>query len=90
MLQVGFEGEIILTQYYVENKRLDAYLPKYKRGIKVDEYHHKGRNPIYEEIRHKMIERHGITVIRTNPEAPNCINRLINQIYMPIIKWNKK
>ena len=37
-----------------------------------------------------MIESHGITVIRTNPEAPNCINRLINQIYMLIIKWIKK
>ena len=24
-----------------------------------------------------MIEGHEITVIRTNPEAPNCINRLI-------------
>ena len=37
-----------------------------------------------------MIESHGIIVIRTNPEAPNCINRLINQIYMLIIKWIKK
>ena len=37
-----------------------------------------------------MIEGHGITVIRTNPDALNCINRLINQIYMYIIKWTKK
>ena len=37
-----------------------------------------------------MIELHEITIIRTNPEAPSCINRLINQIYMHIIKWNKK
>ena len=54
--------------------------------IKVDEYHHKDRNLNYEQSRHKMIERHGTTVIRTNPEALNCINRLINQIYMHIIK----
>ena len=37
-----------------------------------------------------MIEGHGITVIRTNSGAPNCINRLINQIYMHIIKSTKK
>ena len=28
VLQVAFEGEIILTQYCIENKRLDAYFPK--------------------------------------------------------------
>ena len=33
-----------------------------------------------------MIEGHGITVIRTNPETLNSIIRLINQIYMHIIK----
>ena len=36
-----------------------------------------------------MIEGHRIIVIRTDPEALNCINRLINQIYMHIIKWTK-
>ena len=29
-LQVPFEGEIIQTQCCIENKRLDAYLRKYK------------------------------------------------------------
>ena len=37
-----------------------------------------------------MIEGHGITAIRTTPEAPNCIYRLINQIYMQIIESTKK
>ena len=37
-----------------------------------------------------MTEGHGITVIRTNPEAPNCTNILINQIYIHIIKSTKK
>ena len=32
-----------------------------------------------------MIEVHGIADIRTNPEASNYINRLINQLYMHII-----
>ena len=39
-LQVAFEGKIIHTQYYIEKKRLDAYLPKYKLEITFDEYDH--------------------------------------------------
>ena len=38
-----------------------------------------------------MIEDHWITVIRTNPDAADfIIDRLINQIYMHIIKSTKK
>ena len=36
-LQVVFEGEIISTQYCTKKTRLDAYFPKYKLGIEVDE-----------------------------------------------------
>ena len=49
-LQIVFEGEIILTQYCIENKRLDAYFSKYKLGIEVDEYNHEGRNSNYEKV----------------------------------------
>ena len=88
-LRVAFESEIIRTQYCIKNRRLDAYLPKYKLGIEADEYDHEYRDPKYKESRQLMIEGYGITVIRTNHEAPNCINRLINQIYMHIVKWTK-
>ena len=47
-MQVRFEGEIIHTQHCIENKRLDAYLPKYKIGIEIDEYDHEDRGPKYE------------------------------------------
>ena len=90
-LQVAFEGEIILTQYCIENKRIDAYFSKYKLGIEVDEYNHEGRNSNYEKSRQLMIESHGITIIRTNPDAADFdINRLINQIYTHIIESTKK
>ena len=89
-MQVAFKGQTILTQYYVQNKKLGAYLSKYKLGIKVDQYSHKGRNSNYEQSRQLMEKSHGITLIRTNPEAPDCINRLINQIYIHIIKSTKK
>ena len=90
-LQVEFEGEIIHTQYYIENKRLDAYFPKYKIGREVDEYNHEDRNFKYEKSRQFVIESHGITIIRTNPgEADFNINKLVNQIYTCIIKSTKK
>ena len=90
-MQVAFEGEIILTQHCIKNKRIDAYFSKYKLGIEVDEYNHEGRNSNYEKSRQLMIESHGITIIRTNPDAADFdMNRLINQIYKHIIKSTKK
>ena len=77
-------------QYCIENKRFDGYPPKYKVGIEIDEYD-VDRDPEYEKERQKQIKDHGITVIRTNPDAADFnINRLINQIYMHIIKATKK
>ena len=91
-LQVAFEGEIILTQYCIENKRIDAYFSKYKLGIEVDEYNHEGRNSEYKQSKQLMIESHGITIIRTNPDATDFdMNKLlINQIYKHISQSNKE
>ena len=90
-LQVAFEGEIILTQYCIENKRIDAYFSKYKLGIEVDEYNHEGRNSNYEKSRQLMIESHGIAIIRTNPDDSDFdMNKLINQIYKRISQSNKE
>ena len=90
-MQVAFEGEIILTQHCIKNKRIDAYFSKYKLGIEVDEYNHEGRNSNYEKSRQLMIERHEIAIIRTNPHTADFdMNRLINQIYTHIIKSTKK
>ena len=43
-LHVAFEGEIILTQYCIANKRIDAYFSEYKLRIEIDEYNHESRN----------------------------------------------
>ena len=66
VLQVAFEGEIILNQYCIENKRIDACVSKYKLGIEVDEYNRESRNSSCEKSRQLMIESHGINIIRTN------------------------
>ena len=90
-LQVTFEGEIILTQHYIKKKRLDAYFPKYKLRIEVDEYNQEGRDFKYEQSRQLIIESHGITIIRANPDATDFdMNRLINKICTQIIKLAKK
>ena len=90
-MQTTFKGEIILTQYCIKNKRIDAYFSKYKLAIEVDEYNHECRNSNYEKNRQLMMESYGITVIRTNPDAANFdINRLINQIYKHISQSNKE
>ena len=74
----------------IQGNKLDDYLPHYKARIEIDEYDHKDRAAKYEKIRQSMIEDHEITVIKANSVVPNCINRLITQIYMHIIKWTKK
>ena len=81
-MHTTFEGEIILTQYCIKNKKIDAYFSKYKLAIEIDEYNHEGRNFYFEKHRQLMIESYGITIIKTNPDAANFdMNRLINQIY---------
>ena len=90
-MHTKFKGEIILIQYCIKNKRIDAFFSKYKLAIEVDEYNHEDRNSNYEKNRQLMIEGHGITMIRTNPDASNFdMNRLINRIYMHISQPNKK
>ena len=86
-----FEGETIITQYSIKNKRLDAYMPEYKIGIEIDEYNQEYRHFSYEESRAKMIENHEITLIRTNPDDPNFdIKNLIVQIRICIKEAIKK
>ena len=43
-LQVAFEGEIMHTQYCVQNKRLDFYFSEHKLGVEIDEYGHSDRD----------------------------------------------
>ena len=52
---------------------------------------HESRNSNYEKYRQLMIESHGVTIIRTNPDAADFnINRLINQIYKHIAESIEK
>ena len=82
---------MILTQYCIENKRIDACFSKYKLGIEVVEYNHEGRNSNYGKSRQLMIENHRITIIRTNSDAADfAMNRLTNEIYKHITQSNEE
>ena len=90
LLDNKFEGETIITQYSIKNKRLDAYMPEFKIGTEIDEYNHEYRNFNYEESRAKMIENYETTLIRTNPDDPNfAIKNLIVQICICIKEATK-
>ena len=56
-LQGAFEGEIMHTQYCVQNKRLDFYFSEHKLGVEIDEYGHAERDFVYEQSRQLMIEK---------------------------------
>ena len=81
-LQVAFAGEIVHTQYCIQNKRLDGYSPKYKRGIEIDEYDHLDKNFEDGQSRQLMIEEKiDCKIIRTETVDPDFnIYRLMNQI----------
>ena len=90
-MKVAFEGEIMHTQYCIQGKRLEGSFSEHKLGVEIDEYDHVNRDPECKKERRKLIKDHGITFIKTNPDAPDFnINRLKNPIYIHIIKSTKK
>ena len=84
------------SQYYIENKRLELYIPEHKLAIEIDEYGRVDRSFEYARRRQMMIgKRCGCKFIIINPNASDYnINRVIYQVYMhikqPTIKLTKK
>ena len=85
-----FPNESIIFQYHVLNYRINAYLPKYKLAIEIDELGHVDR--INDQERQLAIEKElACKFIRINPakERFNVFNEIgIIQIF--IAKSNKK
>ena len=64
-------AEIIL-QHNVLGYRIDAYFPKYKLAIEIDEQGHNNRYIDYETERQKSIEKElGCEFVRINPTKEN-------------------
>ena len=59
-------------QKYMDNYRLDMYLPEYFINIEVDENGHKDRCPLYEKERENIIKNNlCCDIIRFNPDNKN-------------------
>ena len=64
-----FSAESIIFQHSVLGYRIDAYFPKYKLGIEVDEQGHKDRDIGQEIQKQKALEKElDCEFIRINPE----------------------
>ena len=91
-----FSAEEIILQHNVSSYRTDAYFPKHKLAIKVDEQGHNDRDIDYEIRRQKALEKElGGEFIRINPakEGFNIfieIGRIQNYIAMSIKNSTKK
>ena len=91
-----FAAEKIILQRNVLGYTIDAYLPKYKLGIEVDEQEHNDRSIDYEIERQKAIEKElGCKFIRIDPSKESFdVNieyvRIQNYIVKSTKKSNKK
>ena len=74
-----FPNETIIFQYHVLNYRIDAYLPKHKLAIEIDELGHVGR--INDQERQLAIEKElDCKFIIINP-AREIFNVLVKLVY---------
>ena len=87
-----FSAESIISQHHVLGYRIDAYFPKYKIAIEVDELGHSTRDIEYEIERQKAIEKElNCKFIRINPAKENFdIFTEIGRIQQFVVKSRKK
>ena len=92
----AFSTEEISLQYSVLSFRIDAYFPKHKSAIEVDEQGHNGGDISYEIERQKAIEKEiGGEFIRINPANKGFddfveIGKIRNYIAMSVKNSTKK
>ena len=87
-----FAAEEIILQYNFLGYRVDAYLPKHKLRIEIDEQGHNGRSIDYEIEMQKAIEKElGCKFIRINPSNEGFdVNIELGRIHNYIVKSTKK
>jgi len=84
----AFKGEHMVTQFKVDDYRVDLYFPDYNLSVECDEHGHKDRNPLKEKKRHNHITNQiHCKWLRFNPdEADFNIFDVINRIFIVIKK----
>ena len=87
-----FAAEEIILQYNTLGYRVDAYLPKHKLGIEIDQQGHHDRSIDYEIERQKAIEKElGCKFIRIDPSKEVFdVNIELDIIHNYIVKSTKQ
>ena len=87
-----FAAEEIILQYNVLSYRVDAYFPRYKLAIEIDEQRHNDRSIDYEIERQKAIEKEldcKFIIIDSSKEGLD-VNIELDRIQSYIVKSTKK
>ena len=85
----AFVGQMMHTQYSVDQYKIDLYFPKHKLAIECDEFGHLDRDIEYEVKQQKYVENKlGCQFILYNPDAKDyIIFKVINQILLALLFW---
>jgi very-short-patch-repair endonuclease len=79
------------TQYFVDNYKIDLYVPLYKLAVEIDENGHNDRNKDDENIRQNYIENKlSCEFIRINPDEKNFSITLLIALIMKYIRKMEK
>lgn len=61
----------MIRQYTLGTYRIDAYFPRMKLAIEIDEHGHSDRDPQEEKRRDTVLKDHDIVLLRFNPHDPS-------------------
>jgi very-short-patch-repair endonuclease len=83
----AFAGQNMITQYQVDQYRIDLYFPDHKLAIECDEHAHTHRDQNYESARESYITQElKCKFVRYNPNAHDFnLAAVINEIFKHII-----
>jgi len=81
-IMTAFRCKRPITQYTVEQYRIDLYFPRERVAVECDEFGHRDRDAEYEATREATLKRRlGCRFIRFNPDAADfCIFEVIGQL----------
>jgi very-short-patch-repair endonuclease len=61
----------LVRQYTLDRFRLDAFIPRLRIAIEIDEHGHQGYDPANERAKETVLRDHNIVLLRCNPHVAN-------------------
>ena len=86
-IMTAFEGQMMHTQYSVDQYKIGLYFPKHKLAVECDEFGHLDRDIEYEVKRQKCTENElGYQFIQYNPDVKDfSIFKVINRVLLALL-----